>query len=39
MYEHNSILIVAILFVLILLAQEAGYRIGRHHHSAKPTKT
>ncbi|MCP2045405.1 hypothetical protein [Pontibacter sp. HSC-36F09] len=31
LYEHNSILIVAVLFVLILLAQEAGYRIGRHH--------
>lgn len=30
LYEHNSILIVAVLFVLILLAQEAGYRIGRH---------
>lgn len=31
LYEHNSILIVAVLFVLILLAQEAGYRLGRHH--------
>jgi len=31
LYELNSILIVAVLFVLILLAQEAGYRIGRHH--------
>ncbi|MBB6610624.1 hypothetical protein H7F15_06220 [Pontibacter sp. Tf4] len=31
MYAHNSILIVAILFVLIMAAQEAGYRIGRHH--------
>jgi len=31
LYSHNSILIVAILFVLIMLAQEAGYRIGRHH--------
>ncbi|NEM99146.1 bestrophin-like domain [Pontibacter burrus] len=31
LYEYNSILIVVILFVLILLAQEAGYRLGRHH--------
>jgi cellobiose-specific phosphotransferase system component IIC len=31
LYAHNSILIVAVLFVLIMLAQEAGYRIGRHH--------
>lgn len=31
LYEHNSILIVSVLFVLILLAQEVGYRIGRHH--------
>jgi uncharacterized membrane protein len=31
LYEQNSILIVAVLFVLILLAQEAGYQIGRHH--------
>jgi uncharacterized membrane protein len=31
MYDHNSILIVAVLFVLILAAEEAGYRIGRHH--------
>ncbi|MDO6388712.1 hypothetical protein Q4E40_01150 [Pontibacter sp. BT731] len=31
LYELNSILIVSVLFILILLAQEAGYRIGRHH--------
>lgn len=31
LYGHNSILIVAVLFVLIMLAQETGYRIGRHH--------
>ncbi|WP_157578865.1 bestrophin-like domain [Pontibacter roseus] len=30
MYDHNSILIVAVLFVLILVAVEAGFRIGRH---------
>ena len=31
LYGQNSILIVAVLFVLILLAQEAGHQIGRHH--------
>ena len=31
LYGQNSILIVVVLFVLILLAQEAGYRLGRHH--------
>ena len=31
LYEYNSVLIVSVLFVLILLSQEAGYRIGRHH--------
>lgn len=31
LYGHNSILIVVTLFVLIMVAQEAGYRIGRHH--------
>ncbi|MHC2993247.1 hypothetical protein OB13_17280 [Pontibacter sp. HJ8] len=31
MYNHNSILIVVILFVLLLAAEEAGFRIGRNH--------
>ncbi|MCX2740919.1 hypothetical protein [Pontibacter anaerobius] len=31
MYNQNSILIVAILFFLILLAHEAGYRLGQHY--------
>jgi hypothetical protein len=31
LYGYNSILIVAVLFVFIQLAQEVGYRIGRHH--------
>jgi hypothetical protein len=31
MYNHNSIVLVAILFVLILLANEAGYRLGHYH--------
>lgn len=33
MYDQNSVLIVAILFALILLANEAGYRFGRHYKS------
>lgn len=33
MYNQNSILIVAILFVLILLANEAGYRLGHYYQS------
>ena len=33
MYDLNSILIVAILFSLILLANEAGYRIGKHYQN------
>ncbi|PVY39706.1 bestrophin-like domain [Pontibacter virosus] len=37
MYDHNSILIVAVLFVLILAAQEAGYRLG-HHYQRKTDK-
>jgi hypothetical protein len=28
MYDHNSILIVAILFIVLLLATEGGYRLG-----------
>ena len=41
LYEFNSILIVVVLFVLILLAQEAGYQIGRHHlrYTDKDVKT
>ncbi|WP_242917794.1 hypothetical protein [Pontibacter liquoris] len=31
MYDHNSILIVAILFVLLMAAEEAGFRVGRYH--------
>lgn len=31
MYNQNSILIVTILFVFILLAYEAGYRIGKYY--------
>ena len=31
MYNQNSILLVAILFVLIVLANEAGYRLGEHY--------
>ncbi|OKL38827.1 bestrophin-like domain [Pontibacter flavimaris] len=31
MYDQNSILIVAILFVLILVAEEGGYRLGKYH--------
>ncbi len=31
MYDQNSILIVSILFGLILLANEAGFRIGRYY--------
>ncbi|WP_240676013.1 bestrophin-like domain [Botryobacter ruber] len=34
MYNQNSILIVAILFVLILVANEAGYRLG-HYYQAR----
>ncbi|MBX0334238.1 hypothetical protein K3G39_13425 [Pontibacter sp. HSC-14F20] len=37
MYDHNSILIVAVLFVLILVAQEIGYRIG-HRYQRKTDK-
>ena len=33
MYDQNSILIVAILFLLILLANEAGYRLGHYYQS------
>lgn len=33
MYNQNSILIVAILFVVILLANEAGYRLGHYYKS------
>ncbi|WP_237586979.1 bestrophin-like domain [Pontibacter russatus] len=33
MYDQNSILIVAMLFLLILLANEAGYRLGHYHQS------
>ena len=33
MYNLNSILIVAILFSLILLANELGYRFGKHYQS------
>lgn len=29
MYDHNSVLIVSILFVVLILATETGYRIGR----------
>ncbi|MBF9255786.1 hypothetical protein I2I11_20980 [Pontibacter sp. 172403-2] len=31
MYDYNSILIVVVLFVLILAAEEAGYRLGRNY--------
>ncbi|WP_299761647.1 hypothetical protein [uncultured Pontibacter sp.] len=31
MYDYNSILIVAVLFVLILAAGEAGYQVGKHY--------
>ena len=34
MYNQNSILIVAILFFVILLANEAGYRLG-HYYTSK----
>lgn len=34
MYDLNSILIVAILFILIVLADEAGYRWGKHYQSS-----
>ena len=34
MYDLNSILIVTVLFCLILLAHEAGYRLG-HHRQAR----
>lgn len=37
MYDHNSILIVAVLFVLILAAQEAGYRIGHRYQRKTDT--
>lgn len=37
MYDQNSILIVAILFVLILLANELGYRLGLHFQSKTDT--
>lgn len=33
MYDQNSILIVVILFALILLANEAGYRLGHYYQS------
>ncbi|MER2998468.1 hypothetical protein [Pontibacter populi] len=33
MYDQNSILIVAILFVMILLANEAGYRLGHYYQT------
>jgi uncharacterized membrane protein (Fun14 family) len=33
MYSLNSIVIVSILFFLILGAEEAGYRLGRHHQN------
>lgn len=33
MYDQNSILIVVILFILILLANEVGYRIGHYYQS------
>ncbi len=41
MYNQNSILIVVILFVLILVANEIGFRIGRHSqkHSDKELKS
>lgn len=31
MYDYNSILIVAVLFVLILAAGETGYQVGKHY--------
>ncbi|MBC5773052.1 hypothetical protein H8S95_03165 [Pontibacter sp. KCTC 32443] len=37
MYDQNSILIVAVLFVLILLASEVGYRLGHYYQSRTDT--
>ena len=37
MYNQNSIVIVAILFFLILLAHEVGYRLGNYHQRKTDT--
>jgi len=33
MYDHSSVTIIIILFVLIVLANEIGYRVGRFHQN------
>ena len=37
MYDQNSVLIVVILFVLILLANEVGYRLGHYYQASTDT--